>query len=261
MEKQTTSVSPAFRWASGPAGRVLVCDTLAAHASHLFTTRELSFRSDAAATDDGGLATAMFVDAGSVVRVRQVHGRTVAVVRAGDRWPEPLPADAIISFDRDRAIAVPWPICVPILSPTSIDASVAAIHAGWRGTAAAVTQATIETMASLGISPADSCGRPSAPSIGPCCYQVDSKGPGFVSLDDAPTRRLVRGRRRSSAGGSTSGRPMSLQVVSAGCRATRPFTSPGCDTADHLDRVFFVSQGRSRHGRMVAAIRFAPRAG
>src|SRR5436305_253282 len=94
-QKMTTAVADDFEWHTGPPGRVLRCRALDVVAPHLFTTRERSFRGPTEAVDYRDLERAFDVAAGALVRVRQVHGRSVLVVRPGEAIAERLEADAI----------------------------------------------------------------------------------------------------------------------------------------------------------------------
>lgn len=146
---------------------------------HAFTTRALSFKGDDAPGDWARLARHLGTEEDRIVRVSQVHGRKVVVIRpdapqgtvANETTPE---ADAIVSVDPDRAVAVRVADCVPILLADTSRRVVAAIHAGWRGTCAGVATATVETIDELGIDPGTLVAV-IGPSMGGCCYQVDDK--------------------------------------------------------------------------------------
>lgn len=104
---------------------------------------------------------------------RQVHG--VGVVdapvtpRVGDGRP---PGDAVVSVERGLAVGVATADCVPILLLARERGVVAAVHAGWRGAAAGVIEATLSRLhAAFAVEPAavEAC---IGPAIGGCCYQV-----------------------------------------------------------------------------------------
>lgn len=164
------AVPDAFRWTDESWGSALRCIPLEAIAPHLFTTRQLLLSS---AHDARRMAAA--VGAPEVEMVRQVHGRDVAVVRDGQRPPAAIEADALVSNDPAVAIAVRAADCVPLLMADRVRGVVAAVHAGWRGTAARVAVAALHALArEFGTRPGDVVAA-IGPSIGPCCYDVGSE--------------------------------------------------------------------------------------
>jgi hypothetical protein len=167
-----------FAWVPQPWGRALVCLPLAAHAHHLFTTREPALPG---APADGGvgwgaLAHALGVGPDRLAQLRQVHGARMVHVpgeSAGSgpdgTWGE---GDGLATALPSVALAVKAADCVPVLLADRRSGAVAAVHAGWRGTAAAIAVAAVQTMAArFGSAPADLVAAV-GPSIGPCCYQV-----------------------------------------------------------------------------------------
>ncbi|MFI5176912.1 MAG: peptidoglycan editing factor PgeF [Vicinamibacterales bacterium] len=246
----TTSVAGGFEWQRGPAGRVLVARDLAPLASHVFTTRELAFR-EHAAEDDERLARALDLRPEAMLRVRQVHGRSVAVVRP-DAVVGELDADAIVSLDPARGVAVRVADCVPILLADRHRRVVAAVHAGWRGTCAGVAGAAVDAIEELGVSPEDLVAA-IGPSVGPCCYQVDDK-----------VRTAFLGMTPDAAGWFAEDGPghwkLDLwqanadQLEAAGVPPRAIAVARYC-TVDHPEDCFSYRAEGARTGRMVAAIR------
>ncbi len=113
------------------------------------------------------------------VEVHQVHGDVVHVVTAGSpthAGPETTRADAIVSDDARRAVAVRVADCTPLLLATADGRLVAAVHAGWRGVVADVASRTVEAMVNLGASPRDLVA-----AIGPCISEPEFEiGPEVV---------------------------------------------------------------------------------
>jgi YfiH family protein len=105
---------------------------------------------------------------GPLRMVTQVHGRDV--VRAESLGEDPVEADAIVSTTPGLAIAVRVADCVPVL--LAGPRGVAAIHAGWRGTAADVVRAGLHALCDrAGMRPAE-VRAAVGPSIRGCCYEV-----------------------------------------------------------------------------------------
>jgi len=170
-----------FRWTQTAAGPALVCDALAAAAAHLFTTRPWKLGSSTSADHTEGwreVAAAMDVDAGDLVRVHQVHGASVVVVRrrgSSESRPGPgLPdADILMTQDPAVALAIQTADCVPILIADRKSGAVVAAHSGWRGLAAGVPTAAVDALArEFGSRPEDLIAAV-GPSIGAARYEVD----------------------------------------------------------------------------------------
>jgi purine-nucleoside/S-methyl-5'-thioadenosine phosphorylase / adenosine deaminase len=252
----TTDVAMGFDWETGPAGLVLREGRLAAAAAHMFTTRQLAFRGASAADDLRDLAAAMEVGSPGIVLLKQVHGRAVFVVRPGDTVRDRPEADAIISADPSRAIAVRVADCVPILIASRAGDVVAAVHAGWRGTCAAVARATVEALDELGFAPRDLVAA-IGPSIGPCCYQVDDRvRTAFLGMtpdaaawfeEDGPGHWKLDLWQANADQLEEAGVPPASIAVARYC------------SAEHLDRCFSYRAEGASTGRMVAAIRSTTR--
>jgi YfiH family protein len=252
--------SAGFEWVESGLGRAWRSRPLAPHAEHVFTSRAVRFRGETEAADFNRLRVALGAPA-PVVRVKQVHGRAVVLVRPGsgnrDAAPAaaPLEADAIVSLDPAQAIAVRVADCVPILIADRRRRAVAAVHAGWRGTAAGVTRETVQRLAAEGIAPADLVAA-IGPSIGPCCYQVDDK-----------VRMTFLGMTPDAVAWFTEDGPghwkLDLwqanadQLEEAGVPASAIHIARIC-TADHLDTCFSYRKEGEGTGRMAAAIRLRP---
>ncbi|HEV7431508.1 MAG TPA: peptidoglycan editing factor PgeF [Steroidobacteraceae bacterium] len=77
------------------------------------------------------------------VWLSQVHGTRVAEV---DSESEPAAADAAVSRQRGRVLAIQVADCMPVLFASIDGAVVAAAHAGWRGLSAGVLEAAVAAM-------------------------------------------------------------------------------------------------------------------
>lgn len=106
------------------------------------------------------------------VWLHQVHGAQVVRLRA-DAVHSPLPpADAAWTSDAGVACAVLVADCLPVLMALCDGSAVAAAHAGWRGLAAGVLEATVQALCSgTGAAPRDIVAW-LGPCIGPRRFEV-----------------------------------------------------------------------------------------
>ena len=102
--------------------------------------------------------------------LKQVHGNRV--VAAGKRFKTGVKADAIITSETNTPIAVKVADCVAMIIVDPRNKAVAAVHAGWRGTAKRIIVKAIKAMKKKFKS------RPSemivslSPAIRSCCYET-----------------------------------------------------------------------------------------
>lgn len=168
-------MNDAFRWTIADARAYLECVPLAARARHLFSTRQLELPADPALRRRNLdlFARDLGVDPASMLRARQVHG--ARVIQAGEvraAAPALLDADAIVTDVAGTACVVQVADCVPIL--IAGESVVAAIHGGWRGTAAGVAVEAVRALERFS-APAFTLVAAIGPSIRACCYQVDAR--------------------------------------------------------------------------------------
>ena len=248
-----------FEWTTESWGAALRCVPLGALAPHLFTTRQLSLTSP---EDSRQLAVA--VGARAVAMAKQVHGRAVVVVRDGDEESSGAPeADAFVSSSRDVAVAIRVADCVPLLMADRTRGVVAAVHAGWRGTAARAAVAALDALAhEFGTKPADVVAA-IGPSIGACCYEVGTElVDAFAAagherflidrwfLAPAPERgSRERARLRLDVAGANRD-----QLLLAGVPDEQIHSSGLC-TAMHLDLLTSYRAEKDAAGRLAGVIR------
>jgi len=80
--------------------------------------------------------------------------------------------DALVTRTPGVAVSIRTADCFPILLADPDTHAVAAIHAGWRGTAAGVVTSTLARMRSEFGTHAENVYAAIGPGIGPCCYEV-----------------------------------------------------------------------------------------
>ncbi len=140
------------------------------------------------------LAELLGVPEAPVARLKQVHGATVVEPR-GVRAGEVVVAgygDALVTTERGLVLAIATADCVPVVLFDAEAGALAAIHAGWRGTAARIVDAALDALVERGARP----GRIYAlfgPSISGSVYEV---GPEVLAALDGtlPSVAVVPGR-------------------------------------------------------------------
>ena len=107
--------------------------------------------------------------------------------------------DALLENAPGSVVAVKTADCIPILLVDSRQRAVAAVHAGWRGTAAGIARRAVEAMRErFGTLPAD-LHAAIGPGIGKCCYEVGPEvaarfgepGRAHIDLAEANRRQLL----------------------------------------------------------------------
>jgi len=159
--------------------------------------------------------------------LRQVHSNRVLTV------DQPGPAgegDALITCIRGLILSIKTADCYPILIADPRTRSIAAIHAGWRGTAGRIVAETVAKMQTdFGANPQD-LQVAIGPGIGLCCYEVgeevarhfesESKGSGPAALAHARGSAAPDGtatvRERSKAEITRARRKIDLAAINRG---------------------------------------------
>lgn len=121
--------------------------------------------------------------------LRQVHGTTVADLDA----PGPLPdADAAVTRRPDVVCALLTADCVPVLFARRDGTAVGAAHAGWRGLAGGVIEATVAALGGQGSELLAWLG----PAIGPASFEVGEEvREAFVGRDARAAEAFIPNHR------------------------------------------------------------------
>ena len=111
------------------------------------------------------------IDYARLAWARQVHGNGVARVREnGGRFAEG--ADVLVTDARGVGLAIFTADCLALTVCDDDAGALALAHAGWRGTVRDVPGVAVAALRELGARP-ERVRVSIAPSIGPCCYEVD----------------------------------------------------------------------------------------
>jgi YfiH family protein len=179
------------------------------------------------------------------VTLRQIHSSDVRDARGlGDRACQ---GDGLVTSEISRAIGVRTADCVPILLLDIRQRAVAAVHAGWRGTAGGISQRALASMHDWFASEPRDVYAAIGPCIRVCCYEVGSEVAGaFVSL--FPEWPAVTGKRHIDLPEANR-----RQLQAAGVAASH-ISDSGLCTACLAEQFFSFRKEPSNPGRMVSAI-------
>ena len=122
--------------------------------------------------------------------LRQVHGKTV--VRVSSPFAHDTPeADAAVTRDDGVVLAILTADCLPVLFASKDGLHVGAAHAGWRGMAAGVLEATV---AAMNVAP-DQIIAWLGPAIGRSSYEVGTQvRDAFVAMNTTAESAFVESR-------------------------------------------------------------------
>jgi len=134
-------------------------------------------------TNRSRVLAALGVPAVRLATAGQVHGAVVTTAHGPGLYPR---CDALVTTERDLALAVSGADCLPILYDAP--GAVAAAHAGWRGVDAGVPVRALEAVLSAaGAHPGD-VRVYFGPCVRPCCYVVGSEVAGRFPSEAVVTR-------------------------------------------------------------------------
>lgn len=171
--------------------------------------------------------------------LKQIHSDCVIVA---DREGVLGEGDALVTNLNGLAISIRTADCYPILLADRKNEAIAAIHAGWRGTAARIVSRTLERMRENYKTNPREVVAAIGPGIGGCCYEVGDEVarefgfPGRTHLD-----LLIENRK---------------QLVDCGVPAKNVEALNVCTFCD-AERFFSFRRERENAGRMTSFIRIA----
>ena len=132
--------------------------------------------------DDAGraLAQALGAPEAEVVRLKQVHGARILTFEEPPRERRNFvlgEADGLLTDQPDVLLVIASADCVPIVLADAVTGWMAAVHAGWRGTAACILDAALDALTARGVRP-ENLRAAFGPSISRDRYEV---GPEVVT--------------------------------------------------------------------------------
>jgi YfiH family protein len=158
---------------------------------------------------------------------------------------EPEGADAVSSRSRKRVLAVTMADCLAALIFDPASATVAAVHAGWRGTAARILYKSLSALTSSGAIRPES----TLVAFGPCLRPESMEvGPEVAARLDPAFVRESGGRFRFDMPGCNRAQAIEAGLPPANIR------DMGGDTLTEGDRYYSYRREGPASGRMAAVI-------
>jgi len=130
--------------------------------------------------------------------VNQVHGEKFLIIEdaVSCHSLEHRHYDAIVTDQPGVAIGIKTADCAPVLLFDKRRRAIAAVHAGWRGTAQGIAGKAVRVMGERFSSRPEDLSAAIGPAIGPCCYEVDEPVFEAMSLLGETDRVLRPGKRQ-----------------------------------------------------------------
>jgi len=194
------------------------------------------------------------LDGARLITLSQVHSDRVHIIEnnAG-QWNASATGDALVSRLPGAALAVQVADCFPVLIADPDTKTIAAVHAGWRGTRSRILAKTVTAMRRLSGGDPASLRVVLGAGIRSCCFEVDAEVVAQFH-HEYPTGALAA-RHPLHEGKFLLDLPAALhyQAEEAGIRRDRVFDLGLC-TCCYPDEFFSYRRDGERAGRMMGLI-------
>jgi polyphenol oxidase len=243
-----------FELRSGDGTTWLACLPLEAEGfMAVFSTRDGATDGEQTSDTTKRLLAAIGQTNATLVTCRQVHSASVRVVRSRDEaHGQATECDALTTSQPGVLLGIKTADCVPILIADLKTRAVAAVHAGWRGSAARIVERAFATMIASWKTHRDDC----VAVVGPCvcgsCYEV---GPEVVErfLSEFPYGAQLIADQHEGKGYLDLKLANVIQLENCGLPRERIFVTELCTICDN-DLFFSYRKEGSRAGRVLSVI-------
>ncbi len=154
---------------------------------------------------------------GRLATLHQIHS-TECVAGAG-RSGVLGTGDALLENTPGAVVAVKTADCVPLLLVDPRHGAVAAVHAGWRGTAAGMAQRAVAALGAQFGSRAGDLHAAIGPAIGKCCYEVGAEVASQFGVEGRAHIDLAEQLRRQLEAAGVGGQRIYIAGLCTKCRA------------------------------------------
>jgi len=187
-----------------------------------------------------------------IIKLKQIHSGIVVDVDDTSAASEAVAGDAGVTALRGVVLAVQTADCVPVLVADIESRVVAAIHAGWRGTAAGIVMIAVKRIVEKFHIDPKSLHAVIGPHIGVCCYEV-----GEDVVQAMPDASAVETREEWSKPHVNLASANRRQLMETGIPETQIETSSLC-TKCREDLFHSYRRDGKRMGHLLSVIGLTP---
>jgi polyphenol oxidase len=187
-----------------------------------------------------------------IIKLKQIHSGIVVDVDDTSAASEAVAGDAGVTALRGVVLAVQTADCVPVLVADIESRVVAAIHAGWRGTAAGIVMIAVTRIVEKFHIDPKSLHAVIGPHIGVCCYEV-----GEDVVQAMPDASAVETREEWSKPHVNLASANRRQLMETGIPETQIETSSLC-TKCREDLFHSYRRDGKRMGHLLSVIGLTP---
>ncbi|MCI8423073.1 MAG: peptidoglycan editing factor PgeF [Lawsonibacter sp.] len=202
---------------------------------------------------------AVGTDSWALVKNHQVHGDTVRSVTKADclegpAAPGTFEADGLVTGQPGVCLTIFSGDCIPVLLYDPAGRVIAAVHAGWRGTAKGAAARGVEAMVQrYGCAPENILAA-IGPGIGPCCFETHADVPqGLRARLGREAEPCIRPLAAEGKFSVDLKRANARWLERAGLKGEHIAVCPACTACDRTDFWSHRMQGGQR-GSMAAVI-------
>jgi YfiH family protein len=196
------------------------------------------------------------IPAAPLASVHQIHSPTAVIVTDAVPNDERPQADALVTDRPGLLLGVVTADCAPVLLADAVSGVIAAVHAGWRGATAGVTDQAVAAMISLGARV-----ERIAAAVGPCIakasYEVDHSFADRILAEDAGNDRFLS----EGPGGNPHFDLEAYVIARLAAAGIRKVEAMGLDTYALEDRYYSYRRATHRieptYGRQLSLIGLA----
>lgn len=187
-----------------------------------------------------------------LLKLKQSHSNIVHDMK--DTWAasQPVAGDGAVTALRGAALGVQTADCVPILIADKKGRVVAAVHAGWRGTAGRIAEKAVRQMTEVYAVSADDLMAVIGPHNAVCCYEVGDEVVTAINDPEAILRKPEWVRPHLDQAKANK-----RQLMTAGIPEAQIIASSLC-TQCRADLFYSYRREGERTGRLLSVIGIIP---